>query len=247
MQASSTHVPVLLRESIQGLRIKGDGIYIDCTFGRGGHSQVLLECLSGQGQLYVLDQDPGAIEYAHERFGNDERVKIVHQSFANLAEVGRDSDLVARVDGIFFDLGVSSPQLDEAQRGFSFSHDGPLDMRMNTSTGITAEKWLASVSAKEFIAVLREFGEERHAKKIANRVLEEQQISAIKTTKRLADIVKTCYPVNYQGIHPATSRITERLGCLIRIVEWWRALGSYQLSQFGRPNCEAVYSWSRAG
>ena len=204
MQMTNTHVPVLLHESLHGLRIKPEGIYIDCTFGRGGHSQVLLEKLNSSGKLYVLDQDPSAIECAQQKFCNDERVKIIHQTFAKLAEVGRSNDLLAKVDGIFFDLGVSSPQLDEAQRGFSFSHDGPLDMRMNTSAGITAAEWLASVSVKEFISVLREFGEERLAKKIASKVLEQQQISAITTTKQLAEIVKTCYPNNYQGIHPAT-------------------------------------------
>lgn len=204
MQAATTHVPVLLHESLHGLRIKAEGIYIDCTFGRGGHSHVLLEKLSDQGKLYALDQDPSAIECAQQKFGSDGRVKIIHQTFANLEQVGRDNDLLAKVDGIFFDLGVSSPQLDEAMRGFSFSHDGPLDMRMNTSAGITAAEWLAKVSIKEFVGVLREFGEERLAKKIASRVLEQQQISAITTTKQLAEIVKTCYPTNYQGIHPAT-------------------------------------------
>jgi len=204
MPATSTHVPVLLHESLQGLRIKGDGTYIDCTFGRGGHSQLLLESLTSQGRLFLLDQDPSAIEYAQQKFGGDERVKIIHQTFANLAKVGRDHNLLASADGIFLDLGVSSPQLDEAQRGFSFSHDGPLDMRMNTSAGITAAEWLANVSMKEFTNVLYEFGEERHSKKIASKVLEEQQVSAITTTKRLAEIIKTCYPSNYQGIHPAT-------------------------------------------
>jgi 16S rRNA (cytosine1402-N4)-methyltransferase len=204
MPATSTHVPVLLHESLRGLRIKGDGTYIDCTFGRGGHSQLLLENLTSQGRLFLLDQDPSAIEYAQQKFGGDERVKIIHQTFANLAKVGRDHNLLASADGIFFDLGVSSPQLDEAQRGFSFSHDGPLDMRMNTSAGITAAEWLANVSMEEFISVLYEFGEERHSKKIAGKVLEEQQVSAITTTKRLAEIIKTCYPSNYQGIHPAT-------------------------------------------
>ncbi len=204
MQVVTTHVPVLLHESLHGLRVKPEGVYIDCTFGRGGHSHVLLEELSDQGKLYVLDQDPSAIECAQQKLGDDKRVKIIHQTFANLAQVGRDNDLLTKVDGIFFDLGVSSPQLDESQRGFSFSHDGPLDMRMNTSAGITAAEWLASVSVKEFINVLREFGEERLAKKIASRVLEQQQICAITTTQQLAEIVKTCYPTNYQGIHPAT-------------------------------------------
>ncbi len=204
MQSTSTHVPVLLHESLKGLRVKNDGTYIDCTFGRGGHSQLLLQSLASHGRLFLLDQDPSAIECAKQKFAGDARVKVIHETFANLAGVGREHNLLTNVDGIFFDLGVSSPQLDEAQRGFSFSHDGPLDMRMNTSVGYTAAQWLESVSISELIKVLREFGEERHAKKIANKVLGEQQVSAITTTKRLAEIVKTCYPSNYQGIHPAT-------------------------------------------
>ena len=204
MPASSIHVPVLLTETLQGLAIKGDGTYIDCTLGRGGHSQLLLESLTSQGRLFLLDQDPSAIECAEQIFGNDKRVKIIHESFANLQEVGKCNDLNAKVDGIFFDLGVSSPQLDEADRGFSFSHDGPLDMRMNTNAGQTAAEWLASVSSKELVAALREYGEERHANKIASRILEEQQDSAITTTHRLAELVKACYPSSYQGIHPAT-------------------------------------------
>lgn len=204
MTVSSVHVPVLLQESLQGLRIKNNGTYVDCTFGRGGHSQVLLESLSDQGQLFLLDQDPSAIECAQEKFGSDQRVKIIHQSFAKLAEIGASHDLLASVDGVFFDLGVSSPQLDEAQRGFSFSHDGPLDMRMNTNAGVTAAEWLASVSAQELTRVLYEYGEERYAKKIVSKVRQQQQASIISTTKQLAEIVKTCYPPHYQGVHPAT-------------------------------------------
>ena len=204
MTVSTVHVPVLLRESLQGLNIKNNGTYIDCTFGRGGHSQVLLESLSSQGRLFLLDQDPSAIECAQEKFGSDERVQIIHQSFAKLAEVGAEYELLAKVDGVFFDLGVSSPQLDEAQRGFSFSHDGPLDMRMNTSAGVTAAEWLTSVSAQEFTRVLYEYGEERYAKKIVSKVQQQQQNSAITSTKQLAEIVKACYPPHYQGVHPAT-------------------------------------------
>lgn len=204
MQMATTHVPVLLNESIQGLRIKSDGTYIDCTFGRGGHSQVLLENLSDQGRLFVLDQDLSAVSCAEEKLGGDARVKIFHESFANLKTVASQNDLYLNVDGVFFDLGVSSPQLDVAQRGFSFSHDGPLDMRMNTSSGYTAAEWLAQVSINELITVLREYGEERYAKKIASKILQQQQHEAIKTTKRLAEIVKACYPPSYKGVHPAT-------------------------------------------
>lgn len=204
MQDTYTHVPVLLHESIEGLNIKGNGTYIDCTFGRGGHSQLILENLTKQGRLLLLDQDPTAIAHAEKLFSNDARVKIHHQTFASLKTLSSEYDLHANVDGILFDLGVSSPQLDETQRGFSFSHDGPLDMRMNTATGQTAAQWLATVSVSELTKVLRDFGEERYAKKIASRVLQEQHQDAITTTKRLAKIVKSCYPSSYQGVHPAT-------------------------------------------
>ncbi len=204
MQETLTHVPVLLHECIQGLRIKADGTYVDCTFGRGGHSQLLLDELTDKGRLFVLDQDPSAVAYAKGKFGNDKRVKILHESFANLQTVASDNGLNTNVDGVFFDLGVSSPQLDEAERGFSFSHDGPLDMRMNTSSGQSAAEWLADISADQLTTVLHDFGEERYARKIALKILQEQQQKAINTTERLADIIKSCYPPSYKGVHPAT-------------------------------------------
>ena len=204
MSASQIHKPVLLGEALTALNVCADGIYIDCTFGRGGHSQKILKCLGDDGQLYLLDQDPSAIAFADEKFGGDKRVQIIHNSFANLELVGKQHNLLGKVNGIFFDLGVSSPQLDVAERGFSFTQDGPLDMRMNTSAGITAEQWLTTISTSDLVAILREYGEERHAKKIASRVIEEQQLKPIRTTKRLADLVSECYPKNYQGIHPAT-------------------------------------------
>lgn len=204
MPVLPTHVPVLLEETLQALRIKPDGIYIDCTFGRGGHSQSILQNLSQQGRLYLLDQDPAAIQIAKKKFGDDRRVQITHASFANLLEMGESYELRASVDGILFDLGVSSPQLDQADRGFSFNNDGPLDMRMNTTTGESAGQWLAHVHLEELMAVLREYGEEKFAKKIAAKILAEQKNNAITTTKHLAEIVCSCYPAGYQGIHPAT-------------------------------------------
>ena len=197
-------MPVLLNEALEAIQIKPNGTYIDCTFGRGGHSQAFLSQLSAQGKLIVLDQDPTAIKEAKENFSTDERVEIIHDSFANLHEIGNRKNLREKVDGIFFDLGVSSPQLDNAERGFSFSHDGPLDMRMNTSQGQTAAEWLDRVTASELITVLKEYGEERYAKKIASNILAAHKEQAITTTKRLADIVQACYPKSYQGIHPAT-------------------------------------------
>lgn len=197
-------MPVLLEETLQALRIKPDGIYIDCTFGRGGHSTSILQKLSQHGRLYLLDQDPAAIRIAKQKFADDSRVQIAHESFANLLEMGESLALRERVDGILFDLGVSSPQLDQAERGFSFSNDGPLDMRMNTLTGESAAQWIAKVQLEELIIVLREYGEEKYAKKIATKIIAEQKRKAITTTKELADIVCSCYPASYQGIHPAT-------------------------------------------
>ena len=204
MPASQSHMPVLLNALLNALNIKPAGVYIDCTFGRGGHSQALLEKLSCQGRLFLLDQDPGAIACAQEKFAHDARVSISHSNFACLNRLAKENNLYAQVDGIFFDLGVSSPQLDNAHRGFSFSHCGPLDMRMNTSAGDTAAQWLASVSMGELAFVLKAYGEERYAKKIAGKILQEQNNKPITTTQRLSEIVCACYPRNYQGIHPAT-------------------------------------------
>ena len=198
------HVPVLPEESLQALNIKPDGIYIDCTFGRGGHSQIFLNKISEQGRLFVLDQDLTAIQTATEKYRHDARVEIIHSSFEHLLQIGETYDLLNKTDGIFFDLGVSSPQLDDAQRGFSFSHDGPLDMRMNNTVGQTASEWLASCSLQQLTAVLREFGEERHAKKIATSIMQAQQQTSLNSTLQLATIIKQCYPRHYQGIHPAT-------------------------------------------
>lgn len=199
-----SHVPVLLKEACEAINVKPGGVYIDCTFGRGGHSEKILKNLSSDGCLFVLDQDPIAIETAKNKFGHDTRVHIIHESFAKLQSLATDIQKMQKVDGILFDLGVSSPQLDEAHRGFSFSQDGPLDMRMNTTVGVTAEQWLATVELHELTKVLFEYGEEKHAKKIAKRIIEENESGAITTTKQLANIVSACYPPSYRGIHPAT-------------------------------------------
>ena len=199
-----SHLPVLLKEACEAINVKANGVYIDCTFGRGGHSEKILKDLSNDGCLFVLDQDPLAIETAKKKFGHDTRVHIIHESFAKLQQLAIGFERMQQVDGILFDLGVSSPQLDEAHRGFSFSQDGPLDMRMNTTTGVTAEQWLATVDIPELTKVLFEYGEEKHAKKIAKRIVEENESGAITTTRQLANIVAACYPPSYRGIHPAT-------------------------------------------
>lgn len=194
----------MLEESKQALDIRPEGTYLDCTFGRGGHSEVFLQSLSTRGCLYVIDQDAAAIEVARERYAQDERVTIVHNSFEDLSQIGEQYNLLNKTDGIFFDLGVSSPQLDEAERGFSFTQDGPLDMRMNNTQGQTAQQWLAQCSESELIDVLRNYGEERYAKKIASQIMQAQQHQPLTGTLQLADIIKRCYPASYQGVHPAT-------------------------------------------
>ncbi len=165
MSEQFEHVSVLLQESVDGLAIKPDGIYIDGTFGRGGHSRLILSQLGEGGRLYGIDRDPQAIAEAQKI--DDPRFNIIHGPFSGLAKYMEERDLIGRVDGVLLDLGVSSPQLDDAERGFSFMRDGPLDMRMDPTSGLSAADWLAEADADDIAWVLKEFGEERFAKRIA--------------------------------------------------------------------------------
>jgi 16S rRNA (cytosine1402-N4)-methyltransferase len=185
---TSAHTPVLLREAVDALAVKPDGIYVDGTFGRGGHSRLILERLGECGRLIAFDRDPAAWA-AGQAFG-DMRFRMIHSSFSRLQEVLRQSD-VNRVDGILLDLGVSSPQLEEADRGFSFRLDGPLDMRMDTSEGQTAAEWLASVSEAHLEEVIRNYGEDRFAKQIARAIVAARSRQPIVATQQLATIVAT--------------------------------------------------------
>lgn len=196
------HCPVLLSESIQALNIQSDGIYIDATFGRGGHSQAILKHLSSAGRLIVFDKDPEAIQVAKAL--NDARIIIHHGSFADLAQVAEQHGYSGQVAGIFMDLGVSSPQLDQAERGFSFMHDGPLDMRMDSSQGQTAADWVNHAEEKDIVHVLRVYGEERFAKRIAHRILLEREEAPIETTSKLAQIISDAIPKHDKHKHPAT-------------------------------------------
>lgn len=199
-----SHQPVLLTEVIAGLNIQSGGIYIDGTFGRGGHSQAIVERLGPQGRLIVLDQDPEAIAVARATYGADSRVTIVHSNFSEIAAVAAKHGVFGFVNGVLLDLGVSSPQLDDAARGFSFMHDGPLDMRMDISTGITAEVWLATVKEAELKEVLIMYGEERFSGRIARAIVETRQQYPIKTTVQLADIISKAVPFREKHKHPAT-------------------------------------------
>lgn len=210
---SEQHIPVMLHEAIAGLQIKPDGSYIDATFGRGGHSQAILGALGQAGRLLVLDQDPQAIATAELDFAHDPRVCIAHAAFADVAQVCEqqawprplnEGGAKAAVDGVLMDLGVSSPQLDNAARGFSFSQDGPLDMRMNPQAGESVEAYLQHVSAAELADVLYHYGEERHSRRIARAIVAAVQLEPITSTAQLAAIIKQAHPAWPRKQHPAT-------------------------------------------
>lgn len=201
---NAAHLPVLIDEVIEGLRIRPDGIYVDATYGRGGHSKRILDQLGDEGRMLVLDRDPEAIAAARRDLGNDKRVTIRKGPFSMLGSVAEENGLTGKIDGILFDLGVSSPQLDTAERGFSFQSSGPLDMRMDTDTGESAANWLASVDERTLKYVLRVYGEERFAKRITQAILEAREIEPIVTTDQLARIVAEAVPTREPGKNPAT-------------------------------------------
>lgn len=198
-----THYSVLLHEAVEGLSIKPDGIYVDGTFGRGGHSAEILKQLGPEGRLIGIDKDDRAIESAQQRFGEDVRFTMIKGSFASMSERLAEMGLLGKVDGILLDLGVSSPQIDDPERGFSFRFDGPLDMRM-ASTGQTAAEWIAGAERQELADVLREYGEERFAWKIAGAIVEAREEAAIETTGRLAEVIRTASPTRETRIDAAT-------------------------------------------
>jgi 16S rRNA (cytosine1402-N4)-methyltransferase len=196
-----SHVTVLLNEAIAALKIKPNGIYVDGTFGRGGHSKQILEQLGASGRLIAMDKDPAAVKVGKKR--RDARFHIVHRSFAQIAEVLREQGL-GLVDGILLDLGVSSPQLDEAARGLSFRFDAPLDMRMDISSGMTAAQWLDTVDENLLTEVIRDYGEERFAKQIARAVVAARTIKPIHTTRQLVELVSKTVRTREAGKNPAT-------------------------------------------
>ncbi|NOZ54650.1 MAG: 16S rRNA (cytosine(1402)-N(4))-methyltransferase RsmH [Gammaproteobacteria bacterium] len=199
-----SHQPVLLEEVLKGLSIKDDGKYVDGTFGRGGHSSGILERLGPQGRLMVVDKDPQAIAVAHNMLMNDERVIIARGSFIMLKQLVSEQGWLGQVDGLLLDLGVSSPQLDDADRGFSFKRDGVLDMRMDPDSGVSAAQWLANVSETELVRVLRDYGEERFAKRIARAIVKAGAEQPITSTRRLAQIITDAHPKWEKGKDPAT-------------------------------------------
>ena len=201
MSEGLVHATVLLSEAVDALQVKPDGIYVDGTFGRGGHSRLILEKLGEHGKLIALDKDPMAITAGQAI--RDARFQMVHSGFEHLGDVLRKLG-VERVDGVLLDLGVSSPQLDDKQRGFSFRFDAPLDMRMDTSRGQTAAEWLAAVDESELAEVIREYGEERFARQIARAIVAARQERAILTTHQLVEVVARCVRTREPGKNPAT-------------------------------------------
>lgn len=197
------HEPVLLPEVIAQLRIRPDGWYVDGTYGRGGHAREILKRLGPHGCLWLFDCDPEACAHARQVLGGDGRVRVAQDSFAQIPEHVRAYGPRRRIDGLLLDLGVSSAQLDQAERGFSFRHDGPLDMRMNRD-GATAADWLAQAGEQEMAAVLREFGEERHARRIARAIVAARRQAPLTRTRELAQLIEKAVPAASARRHPAT-------------------------------------------
>lgn len=189
---------------MQALQVKDDGVYVDATYGRGGHAQKILEKIGERGRLLMFDRDPRACEDARRRFGADARVTIQPGSFSQLGRTIEKLGLTGKINGVLFDLGVSSPQLDDPGRGFSFRADGPLDMRMDPTTGESAADWLNRAEENEIVRILRDYGEERFARRIARAILRERSIEPITTTRRLAEIVARAVPVREKSKDPAT-------------------------------------------
>ncbi len=198
---TTAHVPVMAHEAVAALAIRPDGIYVDGTFGRGGHSRLILAALGGTGRLIALDRDPDAISAGADL--NDARLTLVQRAFSGLGSVLSELG-VAKVDGVLLDIGVSSPQLDDATRGFSFRFDAPLDMRMDPGSGLSAAQWLATASEGEIGEVIREYGEERFAKSIARALVAARQGAPIVRTSQLAQIIAHAVGWREAGQHPAT-------------------------------------------
>lgn len=194
------HYTVLLHEAVEALVSNADGLYVDGTYGRGGHSREILKHLSDKGRLIAVDKDPQAIADAQELEKEDSRFSVFHGSFVDLAKASGESQL----DGVLLDLGVSSPQLDQAERGFSFMQDGPLDMRMDTSKGMSAREWLAVAELDEMSDVFKRLGEEKFAKRVAHAIVEYRAENEILSTLQLVGIIENAMPVKDKFKHPAT-------------------------------------------
>ena len=204
MKTDFPHQPVLLDEVLEGLAILPDGVYVDGTFGRGGHAGAILAGLGPEGRLLAMDKDPEAVASAEQQFGGDPRFEIQQGAFTMLGQMAAQRQLQGRVNGLLLDLGVSSPQLDDASRGFSFSEEGPLDMRMDPAAGISAAEWLEQAGESDITRGLKTFGEERFARRIARAIVAARASEPLRTTRQLAELIAAAVPVREQNKHPAT-------------------------------------------
>ncbi|HDS1736834.1 16S rRNA (cytosine(1402)-N(4))-methyltransferase RsmH [Pseudomonas sp. BP8] len=204
MDSGFNHITVLLDEAVEALALRADGCYVDGTFGRGGHSRLILSKLGPQGHLLGFDKDPQAIATGQTLAAEDGRFVIVQRSFAEMGDEFAERGLAGKVSGVLLDLGVSSPQLDDASRGFSFLNDGPLDMRMNPGQGISAAEFIASAPVEEIARVFKEYGEERFSGRMARAVVERRVIKPFERTADLAEVLKVANPAWEKGKNPAT-------------------------------------------
>lgn len=204
MTISEQHIPVLFREAVDALNIREGGVYVDATLGRAGHAQEIAKHIGPTGSLICFDRDPRAIELGREVFKGDSRVTIIHSEFGRMAERLKQATAFDKVDGVLMDLGVSSPQLDQAERGFSFMRDGYLDMRMDPTSGESAAQWLAHVDERELMMTLFDLGEEKFARRIARSIVEIRAETPIESTLQLAAIVADATPKKDKNKHPAT-------------------------------------------
>lgn len=236
------HQTVLLKEAVSALITNRSGTYVDCTYGRGGHSQAIVSILKPDGRLLVVDRDKTAIDHAQEKFKDDPRVMVQHGAFSQLTKFTEQHQL-RNLDGVLMDLGVSSPQLDDGARGFSFQKPGPLDMRMNQTVGETAEEWLNVASEKKIMDVLKQYGEERFSKRIARKIVEMRGISPINTTAKLVEICQASIPWKEKHKHPATRtfqairiqvnhELDELEACLHDVVELLNSGGRFAVISF---------------
>ena len=204
MQPTLQHISVLLNEALDGLAVRSGGLYIDGTFGRGGHSRAILHKLGESGRLIAFDKDPEAIRVGEQLAAEDGRFVVVRRSFADMAEELRQRGLSGKVDGVLLDLGVSSPQLDDPERGFSFLNDGPLDMRMDPSQGQSAADWINQASEADIATVLYEYGEERFSRRMARAIVLRRAEQPFTRTADLAEVIKVANPAWEKHKHPAT-------------------------------------------
>ena len=201
--AEYQHITVLLNEAVDALAVREDGIYVDGTFGRGGHSRLILSRLGSQGRLIVFDKDPQAIEAAQKLAEQDGRVTVVHDGFSSF-QTTLDKLGIEEIDGALFDLGISSPQIDDGARGFSFRFDAPLDMRMDPTRGMSAAEWIATASEQDLHEVIKNYGEERFSRQIARAIVAQREESPIDTTRKLAQLVAQNVRTRERGQDPAT-------------------------------------------